>query len=170
MKLLFQRLLTAGQATPTKLQDVLSYELTTAPSSLFDTCGMMRTCQKSLLAKSLWSADTAATREEMLSPSLHHVLDGGSLLHKISWPRGTTYKQIADLYVRYVQTQYASTTVVFDGYALSTTTKDSAHTRRGLRSSSDVEISPDAFLGEMKDAFCQKTTISKISLTFLAPS
>ncbi|GFR98045.1 cytochrome P450 2U1, partial [Elysia marginata] len=35
-QLLFQRLLTSRQATPTQLQEVLSYELTTAPSSLFE--------------------------------------------------------------------------------------------------------------------------------------
>ncbi|GFS19789.1 hypothetical protein ElyMa_005041500 [Elysia marginata] len=101
----------------------------------------------------MWRADSAATRENLLSSSLHHILDGGSMLHKASWPRGITYRQIAEMNVNYAQTQYASSTVVFDAYALSKTTKDSAHAWRRLRSSSDVEISPGAFLGQTKDLF-----------------
>ncbi|GFR73141.1 hypothetical protein ElyMa_000397700 [Elysia marginata] len=48
-----------------------------------------------------------------------------SLLNKVSWSRDIAYKQIADMNANYVQAQYASSTVVFDGYVLSSTTKDS---------------------------------------------
>ena len=44
-------------------------------------------------------------------------------------------------------------TVRFDDYLVSTITKDSAHTRRGLKLSPDVEITPDTYLDEKKGSF-----------------
>ena len=149
--LFFQRLLTAEQATSSKLQDVLSYELATAPPSLFDSCGMMRVRQKSVLAACLWSPAAAAT--QVPPTSVHHVIDGGSLLHKVSWPKGATYEDITEMYVDYVQSRHTSATVIFDGYSSETTTKDSAHVRRGLKSSPDILISPNNRLDESKDSF-----------------
>ena len=32
----------------------------------------------------------------------HHVLDGGSLLRKVAWKKGMTYKEICKIYIDYV--------------------------------------------------------------------
>ena len=148
--LLFQRLLTAGEASASKLQEVLSFELATAPPSLFDSCGMMRVCQKSVLATCLWCTDAAAETPLL---SLHHVFDGGSLLHKINWPKGATYGEIADMYVRFIKSRHPNATVVFDGYSSNTTTKDSAHSRRALKSSPDIVVDVNNHLDDTKESF-----------------
>ena len=45
------------------------------------------------------------------------MLDGGALLHRIPWPRGSpTYKEVCDLYCSYVCRKYGRVIVVFDGY------------------------------------------------------
>ena len=46
-----------------------------------------------------------------------HVLDGGSLIHRMVWHRNDSYKQIYMNYVQYIRTHYDNNlTVVFDGY------------------------------------------------------
>lgn len=60
------------------------------------------------------------------SHDVQHVLDGGPLLQRLPWPRGTTYSAIAKLYTDYVQKKYGrSTNMVFDGYEGGPLTKDS---------------------------------------------
>ena len=45
------------------------------------------------------------------------MLDGGALLHRVPWPRGSpTYKVVCDLYCTYVQKKYGRAIVVFDRY------------------------------------------------------
>ena len=49
--------------------------------------------------------------------NIQHLLDGGALLHRGPWPRGSpTYKVVGDLYCTYVQRKYRRAIVVFDGY------------------------------------------------------
>ena len=68
-----------------------------------------------------------------LSPGIRHVIDGGSLLHRIRWPmKVITYGQLVDMYVQYVDRQYGpNSQVIFDGYPENTpTAKDEGHMRR----------------------------------------
>ena len=61
---------------------------------------------------------------------VQHVLDGGALLHRIPWPRGTTtYQDICGLYCSYVTKKYGNAIVVFDGYD-DMSTKNMTHQRR----------------------------------------
>jgi hypothetical protein len=53
-----------------------------------------------------------------------YVLDGGSLLHRIPWPRGATFGKIIDMYAKYVRNRYSNAIVVFDGYGNGPSTKD----------------------------------------------
>ena len=59
-----------------------------------------------------------------------HLLDGGPLVHRIPWQRGTTYNDICRLYTNYVTRRYGHAIVVFDGYQEEPSTKDGAHERR----------------------------------------
>ncbi|GBM84067.1 hypothetical protein AVEN_157682-1 [Araneus ventricosus] len=46
-----------------------------------------------------------------------YIIDGGYLLHRVLWNRGSTFSSIYDNYVTYVRTKYKSTAlVIFDGY------------------------------------------------------
>ena len=112
--LLFQRLLAAGETNQTKLQEYFSYEFTTAPSALFDTSGLMRVSQKSSLTNALWMTHFA-TDIDSVQPA-QYVIDGGSLLHKITWPANVTYEAIAKMYDTYLLKNYPNAIIVFDGY------------------------------------------------------
>ena len=61
-----------------------------------------------------------------------YVLDGGSLLHRVIWRKGSTYEQICTSFAKYVKQEYGSAVVVFDGYEKGPSTKDNTHRRRKL--------------------------------------
>ena len=50
-----------------------------------------------------------------ITREVQFVLDGGSLLQRIPWTRGATYREICAVYTDYVVKQYNETIVVFDG-------------------------------------------------------
>ena len=56
------------------------------------------------------------------------VLDGGALLHHVTW-KGSTFKDVVQDYISYVNSEYGLCTVVFSGYS-SRSTKDHEHRRR----------------------------------------
>ena len=60
----------------------------------------------------------------------HYVLDGGSLLHRLTWKNGETYGSIAEKYASFTVRNYKKATVVFDGYSGEPTVKDNAHQTR----------------------------------------
>ena len=53
-----------------------------------------------------------------------YVIDGGALLHKISWGKNEPYSTILLRYFTYVDTRYPKATIVFDGYESPLSTKD----------------------------------------------
>ena len=71
-------------------------------------------------------------KEEQGNPSgyVQYVLDGGALLHRVPWPRGSTYESVSHLYVRYLTQKYGAAAIVFGGYNDDPTTKDATHLRR----------------------------------------
>ena len=132
---LFQRLLSStllGKDTLT-IEEVLEYELCPFPPALFDSPDLLKTANK---------ADLAHAIEEMVVPvqstlsscnistTPHYIIDGGMLLQKLKWSKGTTFAEICEPYVRYLQSiSRQNVTVVFDGYCTSST-KDMVHRRR----------------------------------------
>ena len=82
----------------------LNYEVTT---SLFKDYAMRKPA-KAQLAKSLTSnvQPCEQTKEAM------HVLDGGALLHKVTWAKKTTYKDLAIQYATCVRTNYGLCCIV----------------------------------------------------------
>ena len=60
----------------------------------------------------------------------HHVLDGGSLFHKVVWKKGMTYKEICKRYIDSVEKRYGQNySIIFDRYSDNTSTKDITHLR-----------------------------------------
>ena len=72
-----------------------------------------------------------------------YVLDGGSLLHRISWAKDKTYCETAK------SSRYGRAIVIFDGYGSGPSTKDMTHLRRSEKHSlPEVILSTVASLSE----------------------
>ena len=88
---LFQRLIIACDNS--QLEELFQYELCKYPTALFDSLFMLRQPQKPALADALWTKLTAEA-ETQPKGNVQHVLDGGALLHRVPWPRGSpTYER-----------------------------------------------------------------------------
>lgn len=65
----------------------------------------------------LYNQFTTSLYSEALYWSFTFVVDGGFLLHQVSWPHGCTYGGICNIYLKYIQKHFGSSVyVVFDGY------------------------------------------------------
>ena len=64
------------------VDDILSYELSTFPTSLFDDSCMIREAKKEKLADHLWKKLANHDFAENIA-YCSYVLDGGALLHEI---------------------------------------------------------------------------------------
>ena len=100
---------------------------------------------KADLADEMWkAASTAMPNLPIFGMDIHHVVDGGALLHLIPWERGVTYATIVHSYVRFIMKRFKHCTVVFDGYSSDPSTKDVVHARRCKgKSSPEIRFTPD---------------------------
>ena len=81
-----------------------------------------------------------------------YALDGGSLVHRITWQRGTTYNDICRLYTNYVTRRYGHALIVFDGFQKELSTKYGAHERRtGGRTGPIVDFTRDMVMKSKKE-------------------
>ena len=119
-QLIFQRLATVGERTE-ELASIFKYELCTYPPALFDSSGLPLEANKAVLAEALWKMNTS--KDTQLPDQVYYVLDGGALIHRIPWPRGSTFESICEMYVKYVKRHYGLAAVVFDGYSYEMSTK-----------------------------------------------
>ena len=112
-----------------------SYELAPEPPSLFKD--------------SMTSKPTKSTLRKQIEPSVPVtakacVIDGGALLHKVTWQQKGKYKEVIDQYVRFVRShysQYGAVCVVFDGYSDKGSLKSPEHQRRMKTTSANINIS-----------------------------
>ena len=125
-QLLFQQLTIAARATD-NLKDVFQYELCSYPPALFDSTLLLQEPQKPVLANAIWDLLKPDTTE--IADEVQYVLDGGTLLQRIPWAKGATYKEICSHYTEYVSKKYGKAVVIFDGYK-GKFTKDMTHQRR----------------------------------------
>ena len=115
----------------------------------------MRKHNKALLCKAL-TKNSSTTHSEMAG-STNYVLDGGALLHRVSWKIPSTYADVVQQYCHYVERKYEQNiTVVFDGYRSST--KDHEHQRRGKTKFSDVALQPQMEVNCKQAEFFYQTT------------
>ena len=147
-QLLFQRLSTAGASD---LQTALQYELCSYPPALFESADLLLEPQKASLADAIWKL--TMPDDEKLPEVYRTVLDGGALLHKIPWTKGSTFASILHSYIEFVKKQYGHPTVVFDGYEASSI-KDMTHIRRCKgKQSQTVTFTREMKLTVTKDMF-----------------
>ena len=132
------------------LRDALSYELTVVPLALFSNKGMMRKSGKAALGKSLKDLTYPVPRQATATK----VIDGGWLLHQLTWNEKDTWDQIIGNYVKFAlnwsrnkdpRTQRPlndvkpeEVTVIFDG--INKSTKDHEHHRRCKHLSGNITI------------------------------
>lgn len=86
----------------------------------------MRKADKSQLAHAILKYSSNCSSSDELGttkPTDRYILDGGSLLHRISWNNSDTYEEIAQSYVDFVRKTYGEAIIVFDSYNESPTIK-----------------------------------------------
>ena len=160
-ELLFQRLIIAPKSAEQK-EEMFRFELCPHPPSLIDETMMLREAQKSVLGDAIWSKLEPGTRESI--GEVQYVLDGGSLLHHIPWPRGSlTYREICTLYCDYVTRKYGQAIVIFDGY-LAQSTKHMTHQRRAAgKGGPEVTFTDDMKLAMKKTSSLETSTTYRSS-------
>ncbi len=90
--------------------------------------------------------------------NIQYVLDGGALLHRIPWNKGSTFSEILKTYSNYVLNKYGEAIVVFDGYEVAST-KDLTHIRcSNGKLGLVVSFTPDMKLSGAKDLFLSNKT------------
>ena len=168
-QLLFQRLVSAVGNIYEDKSEVFKYELSSYPSSLFESSTFLRQANKSLLADEIWKIVFIDMPGLAASDNLQYVLDGGALLQKIPWSRGSTFASIIGTYVRYITQRYRNPVVVFDGYVSGPSTKDVTHLRRTKgKSSAEVQFTPDMTLQTRKDLFLSNPQNKQRFIDFLS--
>jgi hypothetical protein len=154
---LFHRLVVLVQRSDDQAA-CFEFELTPFPTALFKD-GFMRKPDKPALYKEFAKNMTS----EALPAECTFVVDGGCLLHRVRWARGTSALDILNLYVKYVKGRFGlSTVVVFDSYDCGPSIKDHEHLRRcgkisrmapdvRLELTTDVAFDQEAFLANAKN-------------------
>ena len=147
---LFNRLIIISERE-VKTKQALQFELTPTPMSLFDKDQKLRKSDKAALARVLKAFVELVEKH----PSTSLVIDGGWLLHNVSWEANLTWKDIAERYLQFVKSMGSRclrTTMVFDGYGNST--KDHDPLRRTKNACCDILIRPD-----IQCVFCSSQVI-----------
>ena len=163
--LLFQRVLVVSKLGVLSLEDVMKYELSPFPPALFKERKVLRKPVKLQLANATTDYATKASREthettgDAQPKTQHYVLDGGSLLQRLSWRKGETYGSTAQSYAEFTIRRYPSATVVFDGYLGGPTIKDRGVGRMCIQSSALLKRQ---CLLERRMSFSQGTETNKI--------
>ena len=151
---LFTRLTAIAQREE-NVEQYFAFELTNQPQALFKN-GLMRKPDKSSLRKVLLPEEIRISVDRMDGK---FVLDGGALLHRVHWVKGTKFIEIAEVYANYVRRNYGSAIVIFDGYSARSSIKSDEHTRRtGSKGSSvNVIIKEDNEVPYNKERFLSNT-------------
>ncbi|KAK3732581.1 hypothetical protein QZH41_004976 [Actinostola sp. cb2023] len=147
-----QRLILACNSSD-DLEALFRYELCSYPTALFDSSLMLRQPQKPVLVDAISSK---LTPDATTGPAgdAQYVLDGGSLLHRIAWPKGSaTFKEVCGLYCSYVTRKYGRPIIVFDGYDQVSTKNMTQQRRAAGKVGPTVTFSEDMKVTTKKDLF-----------------
>ena len=102
--LLFQRFIVVSQTGDLSMQEVMKHELSTYPLALFEARHIFREADKPQIATAITEHASCVTSgeyevvKESAPKTDHYVLDGGSLLHRVPWKAGDSYRSIAQSY------------------------------------------------------------------------
>lgn len=145
---LFRRMLLC-KPSDAEFEEYFDFELAPYPTSIFDGFNMRKNKKSDLYEFFTPVEDTSIN-------NIHHVIDGGYLLHKIVWNTNETFAEISRKFINHLKTFYKDCTVVFDGYPSNPSigTKSAERLRRinqigpGLQIKDDLKplSKPDKFL------------------------
>lgn len=97
-----------------------------------------------------------------------YVMDGGSLMYRVKWRPGMTYKEIATLYINIIrQYRLPNTTVVFNGYANGPSTKNQTQECRHPSKSRVVHITAQSTFYGKQDDFLSNPIKKQSFITYL---
>jgi hypothetical protein len=139
LALLFQRLVVLSKSTNFSMLEIMSYELSPFPTSLFSGNDVPRVADKAHLCDAISSFANSKSQDKAVTDTINSsdffVLDGGSLLHRLPWLKGESFGAIGAMYADFVVKRFGTNncTVVFDGYLAGPSIKDITHCRRGNR-------------------------------------
>ena len=106
------RLITVAQ-TAEELESAFKYELCSYPPALIDSSLQLREAHKPDFADAIWDLLGSDVRADIPNDGQQYVLDGGALVKRIPWSRGSTYRDICHQYTDYVTKKYGDAIVVF---------------------------------------------------------
>ena len=155
--LLFQRFLVVSKLGVLSLEYVMKYEPSPFPPALFKARKVLRKPDKPQLANAITDYATKASGEtheatgDAQPKTQHYVLDGGSLLQRLSWKKGETYGSIAQSYAEFTIRRNPSATVVLDGYLGGPTIKENTHQRRGKNVHPVISFTEETVFAGKKD-------------------
>ena len=92
---LFHRILVVSKSGDLSLEEGLTYELNPYPPALYETRNILRKADKPQLAQAIRDHAADLSSEAVINSILKadcYVLDGGSLLHRLPWKKGDSYK------------------------------------------------------------------------------
>jgi len=122
------------------------------PTALFDSCLLLHEADKPALSNAIWKITESSVPKYISDDGIQYVLDGGTLLQRIPWSRGSTYGEICHQYTEYVARKYKDA-VVFDGYE-NMNTKHVTHQRRSKgKASATVTVTANMTTTIKKDQF-----------------
>lgn len=148
---LFNRILCVCDSQQ-KLRTYLEYELSSRPPSLFDDVSL----RKGTKSSAIKIFEYAVIEEEAIDrTNVSVIIDGGFLIHYVSWPKDCNYGCIIQCYSKYVLQNFGrNVTVVFDGYPEDCTTKQEEQNRRAAKhSSSDISFDSNTRCMTAKEDF-----------------
>ena len=80
-----------------------------------------------------------------------YVIDGGYLLDRVVWDKQSTYREIIQKYINYVESHYGKNIIVFDRYQHDSSTKDHELAQQTMKSkkSPDVSVHLENSIGDI---------------------
>ena len=139
-QLLFQRLIVACNRSH-DLQGLFRYELRNYSVALFDSSLTLRQPQKPVLADALW-AKLSSNATSGPEGHAQHALDGGALLHRIPWPRGSTKMQPIRISVDYTAAMRLRRKETLSSCLMATTCLQRTRHTRGGQQRKPEQLSP----------------------------
>ena len=161
---LFVRL-TAVTQREENVEEYFAYEMTNYPMSIFKD-HMMRKPDKASLRKVILPEKNEIKNKKLTGK---YVLDGGALLHRVTWNKGMKFKEIAEEYRKYINNNYGLSYIVFDGYDDTQSIKSTEHQRRATKNGSSrrIVIHEDNESPYAKDRFLSNTENKKSLISLL---
>ena len=153
-QLLFQRLEVTAKAID-DVESIFKCALCSYPPALFDNRLLLREPQKPVLANAIWDLMNTSSLPE-IQGRVQYVLDGGALIHRIPWIRGSTYKNM-ELQLSYL--------IGYEGIS----TKDMTHQRRAKgRIGPTVTFTKDMAVTVQKEQFLANSSNKQSCVNMLS--